>query len=125
MTTPAPGGCRLSLVEVRITECDLACVPQVEALCGQLLALRPARLVVDLSECRHIDAAAVGHLIDLNRRLRQHGGRLIVSDPAPRVHRVLRLLRVDQDLSIVSGRSWPGASSGRRAAVELGGGPVT
>ncbi|MEU8421380.1 STAS domain-containing protein [Micromonospora sp. NPDC048835] len=103
MATPVlPARYTLPLVEVSVTELDLGCLPEVGAVFDRLLALRPARVVVDLSDCRHVDAAAIGLLLDVHRRLARADAALTVRNPNPRVRRILHIARLDQVLSIVS-----------------------
>ncbi|WP_374628116.1 STAS domain-containing protein [Micromonospora sp. A3M-1-15] len=40
--------------------------------------------MIDLSECRHVDAAAIGLLLNVQRRLSRGGGVLIVRAMSPR-----------------------------------------
>lgn len=96
-TTP----CTLPLVEVCITEFDLACLPATGAVFDRLLTLHPAQVVVDLSGCRHIDAAAIGLLLDVHRRLARADGVLTVRNPNPRIRRILHTARLDQILPVV------------------------
>ncbi|WP_433650260.1 STAS domain-containing protein [Micromonospora zamorensis] len=101
MTTPViPTRYTLPLVEVRVTELDLACLPEVGAMFDRLLSLRPAQIALDLSDCRHLDAAAIGLLLDLHRRLARADAVLTVRNPNPRVRRILHIARLDQVLSI-------------------------
>lgn len=102
MTGPlAPTPCTLPLVEVCVTEFDLACLPATGAVFDRLLSLHPARVVVDLSGCRHIDAAAIGLLLDVHRRLARADGVLTLRNPNPRIRRILHTARVDQILPVV------------------------
>ncbi|MEU1642967.1 STAS domain-containing protein [Micromonospora zamorensis] len=122
MTTPVmPTRYTLPLVEVRVTELDLACLPEVGAMFDRLLSLRPAQVVLDLSDCRHLDAAAIGLLLDLHRRLARADAVLTVRNPNPRVRRILHIARLDQVLSIVTDpgratRTAPGQGVGRTPA---------
>ncbi|NYH41728.1 anti-anti-sigma factor [Micromonospora jinlongensis] len=122
MTTPVmPTRYTLPLVEVRVTELDLACLPEVGAMFDRLLTLRPAQVVLDLADCRHLDAAAIGLLLDLHRRLARADAVLTVRNPNPRVRRILRIARLDQVLSIVTDpgratRTAPGQGVGRTPA---------
>ncbi|MEW2145390.1 STAS domain-containing protein [Micromonospora vinacea] len=103
MATPVlPARYTLPLVEVRVSELDLGCLPEVGAVLDRLLALRPAQVVLDLSDCRHLDAAAIGLLLDVHRRLARADATLTVRNPNPRVRRILHITRLDQVLSIVS-----------------------
>ncbi|MFI0795858.1 STAS domain-containing protein [Micromonospora rubida] len=106
MTTPlARRECTIPLVEVAVTEFDLACLSATGAVFDRLLALYPAQVVVDLSGCRHIDAAAIGLLLDVHRRLTRADAVLTVRDPNPRIWRILQSARLDQVLPIVAGRT--------------------
>lgn len=88
-----------------MTEFDLACLSATGAVFDRLLALHPAQVVVDLSGCRHIDAAAIGLLLDVHRRLTRADAVLTVRDPNPRIWRILQSARLDQVLPIVAGRT--------------------
>lgn len=90
----------MPLVEVSITEFDLACLPETGAVLDQLLALRPQQIVIDLAGCRHIDAAAIGLLLDVHRRMVRAGGVLAVRNPNPRITRILQTARLDQILPV-------------------------
>ncbi|MDG4819543.1 STAS domain-containing protein [Micromonospora sp. WMMD956] len=110
MTTPlARRECTIPLVEVAVTEFDLACLPETGAVFDRLLALRPAQVVVDLSACRHIDAAAIGFLLDVHRRLTRADGVLVVREPNPRIRRILQSARLDQVLPVVVGDAAAGS----------------
>ncbi|MEU5910026.1 STAS domain-containing protein [Micromonospora sp. NPDC047527] len=99
--SPAPPSWTLPLVEVCISEFDRAGLPETGTVFDRLLALRPAHVVVDLSRCRHIDAAAIGLLLDVHRRLVRADGVLTVRNPNPRIRRILHTARLDQVLPIV------------------------
>ncbi|MEU8207871.1 STAS domain-containing protein [Micromonospora sp. NPDC049044] len=99
---PAPTPCTLPLVEVGVTELDLDCLPAAGAVFDKLLTLRPRQIIVDLSKCQHIDAAAIGLLLDVHRRLARTDGVLTVRDPNPRIERILHSARLDRVLRIVA-----------------------
>ncbi|MFF5175208.1 STAS domain-containing protein [Micromonospora sp. NPDC000089] len=103
MTAPqpdAPAG--PPVVEVCVTEeLDLAYLPEAAAVFDRLLSLRPVHLVVDLSACPHVDAAGIGLLLDVHRRLARRGAVLSVRDPNPRIRRILRAARVDHLLPMI------------------------
>ncbi|WBB53281.1 STAS domain-containing protein [Verrucosispora sp. WMMD573] len=100
MTAPRRPECSVPLVEVSITEFDLSCLPETGAVLDQLLALRPQQVVIDLAGCRHIDAAAIGLLLDVHRRMVRAGGVLAVRNPNPRITRILQTARLDQILPV-------------------------
>ncbi|GIJ41710.1 hypothetical protein Vwe01_50350 [Micromonospora andamanensis] len=100
VTAPRRPECSVPLVEVSITEFDLACLPETGAVLDQLLALHPQQVVIDLAGCRHIDAAAIGLLLDVHRRMIRSGGVLAVRNPNPRITRILQTARLDQILPV-------------------------
>lgn len=90
------------MVEVCITkELDLACLAETGVVFDQLLSLRPEHVVVDLSGCRHIDAAGIGLLLDVHRRLTRRRAVLSVRDPNPRIRRILQTARLDEVLTLI------------------------
>jgi anti-anti-sigma factor len=89
------------IIEIVIAEeLDAASVPRFAALLHEAADLRPDNLVVDLTECPFVDAAAVGMLLDIHRRMFSAGGRLTLRSPGPRVSRTLRLARVENVLHV-------------------------
>ncbi|WP_433204019.1 STAS domain-containing protein [Dactylosporangium sp. CS-047395] len=81
-------------------ELDAASVPRVAALLHEAADLNPTDLVIDLRECPFVDAAAIGMLLDVHRRMFAAGGRLTLRAPGPRVTRTLRLARVEKVLHV-------------------------
>ncbi|SCF08200.1 anti-anti-sigma factor [Micromonospora viridifaciens] len=117
MTTrhPLPPECRVPRVELDITaELDLPRLPEVGAVLDRILALQPAEVVIDLSECRHLDPAAIGLLLDVERRLTRGDGVLTIRDPHPRIRRILDSARHEHS---------PPPDAGRRAQP-MGGEPA-
>lgn len=84
---------------------DLAGVREVGVVIDRILTRCPARLVIDVSACPHVDAAGIGLLLDTHRRLWRTGGRLTLRSPSPRICRLLRVARVDQVFHMVHGPS--------------------
>lgn len=109
---PAP-----ELAEIVVTEpLDLAGVKEVGAVLDRVIDLRPERLVIDISACRHVDAAGIGLLLDAHRRMWRQGGRLTLRSPSPRIRRLLQVSRVDGVFHIVAEPS-VGESTGPAGAV--------
>ena len=77
------------------------------AVLDRVLFLHPREVVIDLSGCRHIDAAAIGLLLDVHRRLARRRAVLTVRNPHARIRRILDTARVGEVLRIVDtpGRS--------------------
>jgi anti-anti-sigma factor len=99
-------------VELDITsELDLSRLSEVGVVLDRILSLQPGEVVIDLSECRHLDAAAIGLLLDVQRRLARRGAVLTLRDPHPRIRRILDTARGDQPRPVADAPAQPSASS--------------
>ncbi|MEV6932259.1 STAS domain-containing protein [Dactylosporangium sp. NPDC051485] len=97
----APADPETPAIEVVITEeLDAASVARFGALLHEAADLQPSHLVIDLAGCPFIDAAAIGMLLDVHRRMWSTGGRLTLRSPSPRITRTLQLARVDHVLHV-------------------------
>ncbi|MEV0131042.1 STAS domain-containing protein [Dactylosporangium sp. NPDC050688] len=101
----------MRLVEVLVTDpLDTSTAPRLRALLDDAAALRPADLVIDMTACAYIDAAGIGVLLDVHRKVWSDGGRLTLRGLSPKVARTLRLARVDRVLQVTApGRFVPPA----------------
>lgn len=70
------------------------------ALLADAVAIGPHRLVVDLTACARLDAAAIAELLRAHRDMVRGDGRLLLRRPAERVRRTLSLARVDHVLEV-------------------------
>jgi len=68
----------------------------------------PHRLVVDLAACPRLDAAAIGMLLGLHRRMLGAGGGLLLRTPPDTVRRMLALARVAGVLAVEGDPGQPG-----------------
>ena len=103
------GSPAVPVIEVTIGgDLDLRALPRVGPMLDEAVSLRPGQLVVDLSGCHFVDAAAIGLLLDVHRQLWRVGGLLTLRAPAPRLRRILDVARVSGVLHIEPGP--PGAS---------------
>ena len=90
----------VTLLEVRvITPLNAATAGGIGGLLEDAVALRPAHLVLDLTECEYLDATGIGLLLDVHRRTWQDGGQLSLRGMSPRLRRILELARVDRVLN--------------------------
>lgn len=122
---PPPRECTVPLVELDITEeLDLPHLPEVGAVLDRILSLQPREVVIDLSECRHIDAAAIGLLLDVHRRLARRKGVLTIRNPNPRIRRILATARLEQVLPIVDAPARALETEARPAPARPADGPV-
>ncbi len=102
----------MRLVEVLVTEpLDASAAPRVRALLDDAAALRPADLVIDLTACAYVDAAGIGILLDVHRKVWSDGGRLTLRGLSPRVARTLQLARVDRVLQVTAAATAPPPAS--------------
>ena len=100
---PAPPECPVQRVEIGITDdLHLGGLSEVGVVFDRVLSLHPGEVVVDLSGCRHIDAAAIGLLLDVHRRLTRRRAVLTLRDPNPRIRSILQTARLDAVLPIVT-----------------------
>lgn len=80
---------------------DLATVPAVQEVLDAALALVPARLAVDLSQCELADAYALRVLERAARRAARQGTEVVLVGVDDRLARVLRLTGLDAVLPVV------------------------
>ncbi|MGS2616776.1 STAS domain-containing protein [Micromonospora sp. LZ34] len=101
--TKAQAGWAVPLIEVALsTELDRAGLSVTGLAFDRVLALSPGHVVVDLAGCRHIDAAGIGLLLDVHRRLARRQAVLSLRDPNPRIQRILQTARLDQVLPVTA-----------------------
>lgn len=101
--TAATGG--TPLVEVVVADdFDARAVPRLRGLLDDALSLQPHELIIDLTDCPVVDAAAIGLLLDVHRRAYRAGLRLTVRCPSARLKRIFELARVDHVLHITAAR---------------------
>jgi anti-anti-sigma factor len=65
-----------------------------------VVARRPRRFTVDLSQVTLLSSIAITQLLALHRGLEMHGGKLILVDPSPRVFDTLRRIRLTDVFNI-------------------------
>ncbi|GAA3939396.1 STAS domain-containing protein [Actinoplanes auranticolor] len=88
--------CAVSTVRLAVTgDLDMATAPAVSATLDAVAATRPDFVLVELNRCTFLDAAGVSCLLRAQTRLRRDAGRLVLLDPTPLVHRVLRVCRAE------------------------------
>ena len=123
MTEPTPHAtvttARTPLIEVVITEpLDSGAAGRLRRLLAEALDLGPERVVVDLSDCPFVDAAAVSVLLDAHREAWRSGGRLTLRGPSPRLRRLFELAHVNDVFDITYERpARPGPLARRYAGT--------
>ncbi|MDO3702985.1 STAS domain-containing protein [Micromonospora sp. C28SCA-DRY-2] len=99
--TQQQAGWSVPLIEVALgTELDRAGLSVTGPVFDRVLALSPGHVVVNLAGCRHVDAAGIGLLLDVHRRLARRQAVLSLRDPNPRIRRILQTARLDQVLPV-------------------------
>ena len=100
--TGGPDAPMTPLVEIVFGE-DLngRAVRRLSRLLDDAIALRPAQLVVDLSDCGYANVLALEVLLDAHRRTFHIGGRLTLRGLSPRMHRLLQLSQTDQVFHLI------------------------
>lgn len=81
-------------------EADLTTTVLRDALAAEVAAGKPRLLLVDMSELRFIDSAAMQMIIAAHRVFRRDGGTLGLVTPSPAVSRVLRLAGVCEVIAV-------------------------
>lgn len=70
---------------------DARTVARVREALDEAVSRRPARLVVDLTDCPFVDASSLAMLLEAHRRLARCGSVLTLRGCSPRVLRLLSL----------------------------------
>lgn len=90
------------LLEVRLQEdLDIAALASLQDQLDDAVLLRPARLVIDFSGCRYLDAQAIRVLVDTHRALWREGGRLVLKGCNEDALRLLALAGVLEVFEVV------------------------
>jgi anti-anti-sigma factor len=81
---------------------DAAALRGFRVVLDRALEQRPQHLVIDLTDCPFLDAAAIESLVDAHRRAWRLGGLLSLRNPSPRIRRILEIARVDHVLRLAA-----------------------
>lgn len=83
-------------------EIDLATAPQLRQEVVRITSGGISRLALDLTGVDFIDSIGLGVIVGALKRMRAHGGELVVVCDEPRVLALLRLTDLDQILTLRS-----------------------
>lgn len=78
-------------------EVDLHTCPELRATLQKLMDAGKYRMVLNLAEVPYLDSAALGVLVDTQRRLKERAGELYLSQVTPfvlRAFEITRLIRI-------------------------------
>jgi anti-sigma B factor antagonist len=79
-------------------ELDAVTTPNLRPSVLALLADRPARVVIDVSELRLIDSCGVGGLVNLYKQAKGYGGVVTIRGLSEQPAAIFKLLRLDRAL---------------------------
>ena len=82
-------------------EIDLRHSPEFHRALIELCEERPRLLVIHLGEVTYMDSSGVGTLVEIFRRTREYGGRMVLVAPTERVRGVFEITKLDQFFTIV------------------------
>lgn len=89
-------------IVVQLTgDIDLNQSPSFHQALVDLCAEEPDRLIVHLSRVDYIDSSGVGSLVEIYRRLKRQGRKMILVAPSKRVGSVLEITKLDKFFTIV------------------------
>ena len=73
-------------------------------VCEYLTAHEPRYVVVDLTGVRYFSSTMLGLLVDLWKRLRKRGGRLVISGVAPGLERLFEITNLNTIFTFAADR---------------------
>ena len=80
-------------------ELDAITVSEIRPTIEALVAERPARVVIDVTNLRLVDSSGVGALVFLYKHAKEHGGVVTVQGLRDQPLSIFRLLRLDRVLA--------------------------
>lgn len=93
---------------IRMTESEVMGDGQADALRDEILAaydsIQPVHLILDMQPVRYLSSAGIRPLLSLDRRVREHEGRLILCNLSPYVQNVLEATRLISTSKAVTGK---------------------
>jgi anti-anti-sigma factor len=92
--TQGPMDARVAVVVHVDPELDIATLPELREELARAVDTGTRRVIVDLSDCRFLDAQAIRVLLDVHRRLWIRDGRLVLRGCSPAAMRLLALAGV-------------------------------
>lgn len=76
-------------------ELDAMSVPEIRGTVDRVVAQAPRQVVVDCSDLQLIDSSGVGAIVSLYKRVRAHGGTVVVTGLRDQPLAIFRLLKLD------------------------------
>jgi len=75
-----------------------------EEIDTNLYLYRASTVIIDLSEIDFMDSSGLGLILGRHAKIKDLGGRMIISDPSPRVERILNLAGTEKIIKIKRGK---------------------
>ncbi|MBP7937296.1 MAG: STAS domain-containing protein [Phycisphaerae bacterium] len=82
-------------------EVDLHHTPEVHKALVGACQQRPERLVINLSEVGYMDSSGIGTLVEIFRRVKSFGGKLVLCGLNERVYSVFEITRLNKFFEIL------------------------
>ncbi len=86
-------------------EIDLHASPRVKEQLEPLIARKPPRLVIDLSQVSYIDSSGLALFIETLQRIQAYGGKFALCGLGPSVRNIFDISRLDQVFTIFPDRT--------------------
>ena len=81
-------------------ELELATAPRLRQQVVSLVGEGHTRIVLDLTQVDFVDSIGLGVIVSVLKRVRSHGGELVLVGPVPRVRALFELTRLDEILEL-------------------------
>ncbi len=81
-------------------EIDLRHSPDFHKVLVKVCEGRPKVLVIHLGEVSYMDSSGVGTLVEVFRRTKEYGGRMVLVAPTERVRSVFEITKLDRFFTI-------------------------
>jgi anti-sigma B factor antagonist len=101
-------------------ELELGTAPRLRQQVVSLVGDGKARIVLDLSGVEFVDSIGLGVIVSALKRVRAHGGDLVVAGTIPRVQSLFTLTRLDQIIDMYPSVPAALAAAGTRSEVSDG-----
>ena len=77
-------------------ELDLHVSPAIAQSLGEIIARKPAQLLIDLSRVSYVDSSAIAVLIDAMQKVQKYGGNFGIVGMQESVRSIFEIARLDQ-----------------------------
>jgi anti-sigma B factor antagonist len=89
-----------AVIVVANGEIDLRHTPDFHKALADICTARPEKLIIHLGDVSYMDSSGVGTLVEIFRRMKDHGGRMMLVAPTERVRSLFEITRLDRFFAI-------------------------